>query len=221
MTELQMSNNLKIGSKAPDFDAETSHGKMNFYEALGNKWTIFFSHPKDSTPVCTTEVSDLAKHAAEFDKRGFGLIGLSCDDLESHKKWLADIEKYAECKVEFPLIADEDRSVATKFDMLQDPSNVDDSGKQLSVRSVFFIDPNKTIRAMLFYPAAIGRNTLELLRIADGLLQLDKFQCSTPANWTPGKQIVVPPSMKGSDLDKYKNVKEELPYLKLADDAQQ
>ena len=190
------SSDLRIGSVIPDFEAETTKGKIHFHKFLEGgelsdksdvkksdaaKWTVFFSHPQDFTPVCTTELSEIAKLAPEFEKRGVQLIGLSCDTLESHHKWIKDVEEYGKVSVKYPIIADFDRKVATKFDMLdqQDATNVDAKGMPLTVRSVFFIDPKKVIRAVITYPASVGRNAQEILRVVDSFKQSEKFACAT------------------------------------------
>ena len=173
--------NLRIGSTVPDFEAESTKGKINFHNFLDKNWTVFFSHPQDFTPVCTTELASIAKLAPEFEKRGVQLLGLSCDKLESHHEWVKDVEEYGKHPVKFPIIADMDRKVAVLFDMLdeQDATNVDQKGMPLTVRSVFFIDPKKVIRAIITYPASVGRNTVEILRVIDSFLQSEKFACTT------------------------------------------
>eukprot|EP00835_Amoeboradix_gromovi_P003435 NODE_226_length_13883_cov_0.528729.p9 type:complete len:183 gc:universal NODE_226_length_13883_cov_0.528729:10733-10185(-) len=175
------SNSLRIGSKVPNFDAVSTHGKINFHQFIDNKWTLLFSHPQDFTPVCTTELAEIAKLTPEFEKRNVQLIGLSCDELESHHKWLKEVGDYGQTQVKYPVIADLDRKVATLFDMLdqQDATNVDLKGMPLTVRSVFFIDTKKVIRAIITYPAAVGRNAQELLRVIDCFLQSEKFACAT------------------------------------------
>ena len=211
---------LRIGSTVPNFDADTTQGQINFHSFLNNKWTVFFSHPADFTPVCTTELSEVAKLTPEFTKRNVQLIGLSCDDLESHQKWLKDVEEYGKTKVTYPLIADTDRKVATLFDMLdeQDLTNVDAKGLPLTVRSVFFIDTKKVIRAIITYPASVGRNAKELLRVIDSFLQSEKFACATPVDWKSGDKVIIPPTVKTEEaLKKYKNVQTVKPYLRFAD----
>eukprot|EP00834_Sanchytrium_tribonematis_P000218 NODE_4_length_77007_cov_1.156642.p58 type:complete len:178 gc:universal NODE_4_length_77007_cov_1.156642:20594-21127(+) len=173
--------NLRIGSTVPNFDAESTKGRINFHQFLDNKWTIFFSHPQDFTPVCTTELAEVAKLTPEFETRNVQLIGLSCDSIENHHKWIKDVEEYGKAAVKYPIIADYDRKVALLFDMLdeQDATNVDEKGLPLTVRSVFFIDPKKIIRAIITYPAAVGRNAQELLRVIDSFLQTEKIPSAT------------------------------------------
>ena len=157
-------SSLKLGDKAPNFDAETSEGKINLYDYLGDSWGILFSHPADYTPVCTTELGTAAKYKAEFDKRNTKMIALSVDGVESHKEWIKDINETQNTTVNFPIIADEDRKVSDLYDMIHPNAN-----DTLTVRSVYIIGPDKAIKLILTYPASTGRNFDELLRVIDSL----------------------------------------------------
>jgi len=208
---------LRLGSIAPDFDAETTNGKINFHEFIGDSWVILFSHPEDYTPVCTTELGAFAKLEPEFTKRGTKLIGLSANTIESHGGWIKDIDEIAGSKLSFPIIGDKERKVALLYDMIdhQDATNVDSKGIAFTIRSVFFIDPKKTIRTILSYPASTGRNTAEVLRILDSLQTGDKNRITTPINWVPGDDVIVHPSVN-NDLAKelFPNFRIVKPYLR-------
>jgi alkyl hydroperoxide reductase subunit AhpC len=182
---------LHIGSIAPDFTAESSEGTINFHQWIGKSWAILFSHPKDYTPVCTTELGYAAKKRAEFDKRGVKVVALSVDPLDSHRGWIGDIEETQACKVNYPIIADHDRKVSALYDMIHPEAN-----DTLTVRSVFFVDPNKKIRAMITYPASTGRNFDEILRVIDSLQLTDNYQVATPVNWKDGDDCVIVPSLQ-------------------------
>src|SRR5450755_639597 len=162
---------IHIGSIAPDFTQESTQGPIHFNEWAGNQWVVLFSHPKDFTPVCTTELAVVAKHKSEFDKRNAKAIALSVDDLASHQKWIADIEETQGTKLNYPILADADRRVSTLYDMIHPEAN-----DTLTVRSVFVIDPNKKVRLTLTYPALTGRNFEEILRVIDSLHLTDKHQ---------------------------------------------
>ena len=181
---------IRLGDTAPDFTAETTEGTINFHEWLGDSWGILFSHPKDFTPVCTTELGAFSKSKAEFDKRNAKLIGLSVDGVESHKGWAGDIEETQGSALSFPLIGDEDRQVADLYDMIHPNAN-----DTLTVRSVFVIDPNKKVRLTLTYPASTGRNFDELLRVIDSLQITDKHKVATPANWKHGEDVIIVPAV--------------------------
>ncbi|MGM0934005.1 MAG: peroxiredoxin [Bacteroidota bacterium] len=203
---------LKLGDKAPDFDAETSEGKINFYDYLGDGWGVLFSHPADFTPVCTTELGAVAKYKDEFAKRNTKVMALSVDDAESHKKWIKDINETQNTTVDFPIIADEDRKVSELYDMLH--PKVDDT---FTVRSVYVIGPDKTIKLMITYPASTGRNFEELLRVIDSL-QLTAYQkVATPADWKKGEDVVISPSVSNEEAKKMfpKGFKEIRPYLRM------
>jgi alkyl hydroperoxide reductase subunit AhpC len=204
---------LHIGSVAPDFTAETNEGTLRFHEYLGNSWGVLFSHPKDFTPVCTTELGEAAKQKAEFDKRNIKVLALSVDPTDSHKKWILDIEETQNTKLNYPIVADHDRKVAGLYDMIHPEAN-----DTFTVRSVFFIDPNKKIRALITYPASTGRNFAEILRVFDSLQLTDGYQVATPVNWKDGDDVVIVPALQDPDVLKqkfpkgYRAVK---PYLRL------
>ena len=203
---------LRLGDKAPDFDAKTSAGKINFYDFLGDSWGILFSHPADYTPVCTTELGAAAKYKDEFEKRDVKVMALSVDGVESHKGWIEDINETQNTKVNFPIIADEDRKIADLYDMIHPNAN-----DTLTVRSVYVIDPNKKIRLMITYPASTGRNFEELLRVIDSLQLTENHKVATPANWKSGEDVVISPSISNEDAKKMfpKGFKEVKPYLRM------
>jgi len=208
---------LRLGSLAPNFKAETTAGFIDFHEWIGNKWAILFSHPEDYTPVCTTELAALAKYQPEFAKRGVKLIGLSANSVETHGGWINDIDEIAGCTLSFPIIGDKDRQIAFAYDMLdhQDTTNVDSRGIAFTIRSVFVIDPSKHIRLILAYPASTGRNTIELLRVVDSLQASDKYRITTPANWVPGDEVIVHPSVKDEEAKKiWSELRIVKPYLR-------
>ncbi|KAH7058987.1 hypothetical protein B0J12DRAFT_708894 [Macrophomina phaseolina] len=208
---------LRLGSIAPNFKAETTQGPIDFHEFIGDNWVILFSHPEDYTPVCTTELGAFAKLEPEFTKRGVKLIGLSANTIESHGGWISDINEVTGSNLTFPIIGDKERKVAYAYDMLdhQDATNVDSKGIAFTIRSVFIIDPKKTIRTILSYPASTGRNTAEVLRIVDSLQTGDKNKVTTPINWVPGDDVIVHPSVKTEDAQKiYPNLKIVKPYLR-------
>lgn len=209
---------LRLGSTAPNFKADTSNGPIDFHEFLGDSWGILFSHPDDFTPVCTTELGAFAKLEPEFTKRNVKLIGLSCNDTSSHKAWIKDIDEVAGSKLSFPIIADPERKVAVTYDMLdhQDATNVDKKGLPFTVRSVFIIDPKKTIRLILTYPASTGRNTAEVLRVVDSLQTGDKYRVTTPINWVPGDDVIVAPPVSDEEAKKiFPKFRAVKPYLRL------
>ena len=203
---------LRLGDKAPNFDADTSEGKINFYDYLGKSWGILFSHPADFTPVCTTELGAAAKYREEFEKRNVKVLALSVDGVESHKDWIHDINETQKTTVNFPIIADEDRRVSKLYDMIH--PNADDT---LTVRSVYVIDPDKKIRLMITYPASTGRNFKELLRVIDSLQLTEKYKVATPADWKEGEDVVISTSISNEDAKKMfpKGFKEVKPYLRL------
>jgi alkyl hydroperoxide reductase subunit AhpC len=212
-----MSTNLRLGSVVSNFTAETTQGTIQFHDFIGDSWTILFSHPDDFTPVCTTELGRASKLAPEFEKRGVKLIGLSANDIDSHDRWIKDIDQYSGTTLKFPIIGDKDRKIATEFGMLdyQDATNVDAKGLPLTVRTVFIIDPKKTIRTMIAYPASVGRNFNELIRVIDSLQGGDKYKFTTPVDWVPGQDVVIPPFIKGEERAKLfpGEHKEIFPYL--------
>ncbi|RYP57151.1 hypothetical protein DL769_009652 [Monosporascus sp. CRB-8-3] len=192
---------LRLGSVAPNFKAETTAGPIDFHEFVGDKWVVFFSHPEDYTPVCTTELGAFAKLEPEFTKRGAKLIGLSANTLGSHEGWIKDIDEVTGGKVTFPIIADKERKIAYLYDMIdyQDTTNVDEKGIAFTIRSVFIIDPSKRIRLIMSYPASTGRNSAEVLRVLDSLQTGDKHRVTTPINWVPGADVIVAPSVKNEE----------------------
>ncbi|KAL1934780.1 hypothetical protein VTP01DRAFT_6962 [Rhizomucor pusillus] len=210
---------LRLGSVAPDFEAQTTKGNIKFHEFIGDNWTILFSHPADFTPVCTTELGLVAALQDEFDKRNVKVIGLSANGLEEHRKWITDINDISGVDLQFPIIADADRKVSELYDMLdhQDATNVDAKGIPFTVRSVFIIDPKKTIRLIITYPASTGRNFDEILRVIDSLQLGDKYKITTPGNWKKGDDVIVHPSVSTEEAQKIfpKGVKVVRPYLRL------
>ncbi len=186
---------LRLGDTAPDFSAETTEGKINFHEYLGEGWGVLFSHPADYTPVCTTELGAVARLRDDFAKRNTKVIALSVDDLESHKKWIEDINETQKTEVTFPLIADEAFKVADLYDMVHP-----NSSEKATVRSVFIIGPDKKIKLMISYPASTGRNFEELLRVIDSLQLTAHHSVATPADWKHGDDVVVSPSIKTEDI---------------------
>ncbi|KAJ5130320.1 Peroxiredoxin-6 [Penicillium bovifimosum] len=208
---------LRLGSVAPNFKAQTTQGEIDFHEFIGDKWTVLFSHPADFTPVCTTELGAFARLQGEFDKRDVKMIGLSANDLNSHDDWIKDINEVGSTQVQFPIIADADRKVAYLFDMIdqQDLTNIDEKGLPLTIRSVFIIDPAKKIRLIMAYPASTGRNTAEVLRVIDSLQTGDKRGVTTPINWLPNDDVIVPPTVSTEDAKKkFGEIREVKPYLR-------
>lgn len=203
---------LRLGDKAPNFDAETSEGKINFYDFLGDSWGILFSHPADYTPVCTTELGAAAKYKDEFEKRNVKVMALSVDGVKSHKDWIKDINETQNTSVNFPIIADEDRKVADLYDMIH--PNADNT---LTVRSVYIIAPDKAIKLIITYPASTGRNFEELLRVIDSLQLTADKKVATPANWKSGEDVVISPSVTNEEAEKLfpKGFKEVKPYLRM------
>jgi len=208
---------LRLGSVAPNFQAETTKGPIDFHDFIGNNWVVLFSHPEDFTPVCTTELGAFAKLEPEFTRRGVKLIGLSANTIDSHGQWIADINEISGSDLQFPIIGDKQRQVALLYDMLdqQDATNVDSKGIAFTIRSVFVIDPKKTIRTILSYPASTGRNTAEVLRIVDSLQTGDKHKVTTPINWVPGDDVIVHPSVKTEQAKEiFPEMKIIKPYLR-------
>ena len=202
---------LRLGDTAPDFTAETTEGRISFHEWLGDAWGILFSHPKDYTPVCTTELGRVAKLKAEFEKRNCKLIGLSVDPLKDHEGWSRDIEETQGVALNFPIIADSDRKVSSLYDMIH--PNADDT---FTVRSVFIIDPTRKVRLIITYPASTGRNFDEILRVLDSLQLCDQFPVATPVDWSQGEDVIVVPQMSTEEArQKFPAGVEELkPYLR-------
>jgi len=204
---------LKLGEIAPNFNQDSTIGTIDFHAYLGDSWGVLFSHPKDFTPVCTTELGTVAKLSDEFAKRNVKVLALSVDSRESHNQWISDINETQKTTVNFPIVADEDRSVASAYGMIH-PQALD----TLTVRSVFIIDPNKKIRLTLTYPAPTGRNFDEILRAIDGLQLTDTHAVATPANWTDGTDVIILPSIQDEDVlaEKFPDGFVELkPYLRI------
>lgn len=204
---------LRLGDLAPDFTQESSEGPIHFHEWLGDSWGILFSHPADFTPVCTTELGFTAKLKDEFAKRGVKVLALSVDPVESHHRWIEDINETQNTRVTFPIIADADRKVSQLYDLIHPNAN-----DTLTVRSLFIIDPNKKVRLIITYPASTGRNFHEILRVVDSLQLTDNHKVATPANWEDGDEVVIVPSLQDPEEiarrfpKGYRAVK---PYLRL------
>jgi len=205
---------LNLGETAPDFDAQTSLGKINFYEWLGESWGILFSHPENYTPVCTTEIGVVANLEDEFAIRNVKCIGLSIDNIESHNQWISDIEEIIGRKVSFPIIADNEKKIAEKYKMIHSFTDAN-----FTIRSVFIIGPDKKIRLILTYPMAVGRNFDEILRVIDALQLSEDYDVVTPANWQQGDKVIVAPSISNEEVNqKYPGGVEEIqPYLRYVD----
>jgi alkyl hydroperoxide reductase subunit AhpC len=204
---------IRIGDVAPDFEQDSTEGRIKFHDWIGNQWAILFSHPKDFTPVCTTELGRAANLKSEFAKRNAKMLAISVDDVASHNGWIRDIEETQNAKMNFPILADPDRKVSTLYDMIHPNAN-----DTLTVRSVFFIDPNKKVRAMITYPASTGRNFAEILRVLDSLQLTDHHQVATPADWKEGDDCVIVPSLTDPDELKKKfpkGWKALKPYLRM------
>ncbi|CAG99956.1 thioredoxin peroxidase PRX1 [Kluyveromyces lactis] len=208
---------LRINSVAPNFTADTTAGKVNFHEYIGNSWAVLFSHPADFTPVCTTELGAFAKLKPEFDQRNVKLIGLSAEGIESHQKWIKDIEEVSQLdKFTFPIIADVDREVSFLYDMVDEEGFKNlNNGIVATIRSVYIIDPSKKIRLIITYPASVGRNSSEVLRVIDALQKGDSKGVVTPIDWQPGQDVIIPPTVSDADASKkfgdFKTIK---PYLR-------
>ncbi len=194
---------LRINDITPNFDAETTQGKINFHDWIGSNWTVFFSHPKDFTPVCTTELGHMANIHSEFTNRDCKLIGLSVDDVDSHIKWTKDIEEINSTSVSYPIIADTNLSIAKLYNMLpadEGSSHVNRTAAQnATVRSVFIIDPDKKIRLMMTYPMTTGRNFKEILRAIDSIQLTSKHKVATPANWENGDDVIIAASVSDDE----------------------
>jgi len=185
---------IQLGQIAPDFEQDSSAGRLKFHEYLGSSWGVLFSHPKDFTPVCTTELAEVARLKPEWDKRNVKPIGLSVDSAANHAGWEHDIEETQGQKLNFPVIADADRTVSDKYGMVHP-----DADPSITVRSVFIIDPNKKVRLILTYPPSTGRNFDEILRVIDSLQLTDAHKVATPVNWTNGKPVIIVPSLSDAD----------------------
>jgi alkyl hydroperoxide reductase subunit AhpC len=211
---------FRIGDTAPDFEADTTEGHIRFHEWIGDSWAILFSHPKDFTPVCTTELGQMAGMKPEFDKRNVKIVGISVDPVDDHKRWAQDIEDATGHRPNYPMIGDSDLAVAKLYDML--PASAGDSSQgrtpadNQTVRNVFVIGPDKKIKAVLTYPMTTGRNFAEILRLVDSLQLTARHPVSTPANWTPGEEVIIVPSVSDEQAKEkfpqgWKTVK---PYLR-------
>jgi alkyl hydroperoxide reductase subunit AhpC len=205
---------LQLGQTAPDFEQQSTQGKIRFHDWLGDSWGILFSHPKDFTPVCTTELGEVAKLKPEWDKRKVKPLGLSVDPSDSHRGWEKDIEETQGHALNFPMIADPDRKVSSLYGMIHP-----DSDPLLTVRAVYVIDPNKKIRLILTYPPSTGRNFSEILRAIDSLQLTDREKVATPVNWQPGQPVIIPPSVSNDQAKaRYPQGWKELkPYLRVVE----
>ncbi len=213
---------LRINDTVPNFTAETDHGTIQFHDWIGDSWAILFSHPKDFTPVCTTEFGAVAQLAAEWEKRGTKVIGVSVDGVEDHKKWKGDIEKVGGAPASFPIIADDGLEVSKAFDMLPAEAYLPDGrtpADSATVRSVFIIGPDKQLKLSMTYPMTVGRNFAEVLRALDGLQTSTGKGVATPANWVPGEDVIIPPSVSNEDATaKFGEFTTVLPYLRTIKD---
>jgi alkyl hydroperoxide reductase subunit AhpC len=203
---------IRLGDEAPDFTAETTEGTVNFYDYLGDGWGILFSHPKDFTPVCTTELGAFSARRGDFDKRNTKLIAVSVDDVDSHLRWRSDISETQGAELNFPIIGDADRKVADLYDMIHPNAN-----DTLTVRSVFIVDPNKKVKLTLTYPASVGRNVDEIVRVLDSLQLSSQFPVSTPVDWKDGDDVIIAPSVSDDDAKEkfpkgFRKVKDYLRY---------
>ncbi len=212
---------LRIGSKAPDFSAETTEGRIRFHDWIGDSWCVLFSHPKDFTPVCTTELGYMAGLKPEFEKRNCKVLGLSVDPVEDHKKWSADIKQATGNAPNYPMVGDADLGVAKKYDMLPDNAGTSSQGRTAAdnqtVRTVYLIGPDKTIKAMLSYPMTSGRNFDEVLRLLDSIQLTAKHKVATPVNWKQGEDVIIVPSVSDEDAkQKFPDGwKTPVPYMRI------
>jgi len=202
---------LLLGEQAPNFKVETTKGKIDFHEWIGNSWCFFFSHPADFTPVCTTEMGRTAQLAKEFAARNTKPLGLSTDTVEEHMKWIVDVNETQDTKLEFPIVADPDHKIAEKYQMIHPGQS-----STAAVRSVFIIDPKKNIRLMMTYPMSVGRNFDEILRVIDALQMSDAHGVATPADWKKGDKVIIPPSVTNEEAKKKfpQGFDEIRPYLR-------
>jgi len=202
---------LQLGDVAPNFDAVTTEGNINFYDYVGDSWVVLYSHPSDYTPVCTTELGKTASLKQEFDKRNAKVLALSVDSVEDHREWVKDINETQNVEVNFPIIADKDRKVAEAYGMIHPNASA-----TATVRSVYIIDPNKKVRLTITYPASTGRNFQEILRVIDSLQLTENYSVATPADWKDGEDVIVVPAIKTEDIPaKFpKGYTEIKPYLR-------
>ena len=202
---------IRLGDEAPDFTADTTEGRISFHEWKQGQWAVLFSHPRDFTPVCTTELGAVAKLKSEFDKRKTKVIGLSVDPVDSHHRWVGDIRDVTGADVNFPMIADPDRAVAQKYDMIH--PNASDTA---TVRSVFVIAPDNKVKLTLTYPASTGRNFAELLRVIDSLQLTAQHQVATPADWNAGEDVIIVPAVSDEDAQRrFPGFVAKKPYLRV------
>ncbi len=205
---------LQLGDEAPDFTADTTEGTISLHDWLGDSWGVLFSHPKDYTPVCTTELGEVARLKPEFDKRNAKVIGLSVDPLDSHEGWSKDIAEITGNKVNFPMIADPDRKVADLYGMIH-PNAAD----TVTVRSVFVIGPDKKIKLTITYPQSAGRNFPEILRVIDSLQRSAKYQVSTPVNWNPGEDVIIQGTVSDDEAkERFPGYETKKPYFRVTKD---
>ncbi len=186
----------RIGDTAPDFTAQTTHGEITLSKWAEGKWVILFSHPADFTPVCSTELVELGRRSKEFDERGVKLIGISVDSIHSHLAWVQNLKKILDVRLPYPLIADSNRAVSQLYGMLHPKESA-----TVTVRALFFIDPKRTIRAVIYYPLNVGRNADEILRVTDALITADGKGVACPVNWKPGEKVIVPPPKTEKEVD--------------------
>ena len=203
---------LQLGDTVPNFTQASSEGEINFYDWAGSSWVVFFSHPADYTPVCTTELGEVAKLKSEFEKRGAKVIALSVDDADSHQGWIGDINETQSTTVNYPIIADVDKKVSDLYGMIHPNANA-----KVTVRTVFVIDPNRKLRLTITYPPSTGRNFDEILRVIDSLQLTDNYSVATPVNWQEGEDVVVAPTISTEEAKKKfpKGVTEVKPYLRM------
>jgi thioredoxin-dependent peroxiredoxin len=197
---------IRIGDEAPDFTAETTEGTIRFHDWIGDHWVVFFSHPKDFTPVCTTELGTLARMAPEFQKRHAKLLGLSVDTVAEHRAWTRDIEETQNCKLNYPLVGDHDMKVAKRYDMIHPNASGDPKTRtaadNATIRSVFIIGPDKRVKAIFTYPMSTGRNFDEVMRTLDSLQLTGRQKVATPANWKPGEDVIISPAVSDEEAQK-------------------
>jgi alkyl hydroperoxide reductase subunit AhpC len=203
---------IRLGDIAPDFTADSTEGQIHFHEYLGNSWGVLFSHPKDFTPVCTTELGEVAKLKPEFDKRNVKVLGLSVDSVDDHRRWRGDIEETQGTALNFPLLADPERKISNLYDMIHPNAN-----DTLTVRSVFVIGPDKKVKLTITYPASTGRNFEEILRVIDSLQLTAQYSVATPVNWKDGQDCIIVPSVSDADAKaKFpKGFRAVKPYLRI------
>ncbi|KAJ0978666.1 hypothetical protein J5N97_014140 [Dioscorea zingiberensis] len=193
---------LTIGDTIPDLEVETTHGHLRLHDFIDDSWAIIFSHPGDFTPVCTTELGKIAEYAEEFNRRGIKLLGLSCDDLRSHKEWIKDIEAFTPgCRVTYPIIADPNREVIKQLNMV-DPEEKDTNGNSVPSRALHIVGPDKRVKLSFLYPASTGRSMEEVLRVVESLKAAAKHKVATPVNWKPGDKVVISPSVSNEEARK-------------------